>query len=126
MKYFYSRYWGIFSTANPETDAVSTGIIGFGYSGHSANLNDIHKANIQGVGPLPAGTYIITEVYDDPKRGRHTCRLKAAIGNKMFGRDGFLIHGDTEAEAHEASDGCIIAPYWVRLTFKAGDEIDVI
>ncbi len=29
-------------------------------------------------------------------------------GNQMFGRDGFLIHGDNMAMNHTASEGCII------------------
>lgn len=128
MKYFYSRYWGCFATTNPETSpsGKEIGFIGFGYSGHEANLNDIHKQNLEGIGPLPSGRYIIDLVYDDVKRGSYTCRLKPDLLNNMYGRSGFLIHGDTMAQAHAASDGCIIAPRWVRMLFAVSDEIEVI
>ena len=119
MKYMYERYWGIFH------DNSST-IVGCGYSGAASALNDIHKQNLAKVGPLPAGLYTIAEVYDDPERGQHTCMLEPARSNIMYGRSGFLIHGDTKEEAHNASEGCIVAPYWVRHLFKAGDEIEVI
>mgnify|MGYP001549603940 CR=1 FL=1 len=31
-------------------------------------------------------------------------------GNEMFGRSGFLIHGDSKKRPGEASNGCIILP----------------
>ena len=127
-RYYYSRYWGILSKNNPEAASCTTEVefIGFGYSGHASNLNDIHKENQQGIGPLPKGLYRITKVYDDPERGVHTCVLTPDTENKMYGRAGFLIHGDTPAEAHAASDGCIIMPKWCRMLLQVGDEIDVL
>ena len=124
MKYTYTRYWGIF-TAPGEAPGASK-LVGYGYSGHQDALNDIHKQNLQGVGPLPAGTYIITAIRDDPERGKHTCELLPQTTNKMYGRSGFLIHGDTDAEAHNASDGCIIAPFLIRSMFMVQDIIEVL
>lgn len=123
MKYTYDRYWGIFT--RPSVASNIENIVGYGYSGNASALNDIHKQNLKGVGPLPAATYVITEIYDDPHRGKHTCRLKPALGSKMYDRDSFLIHGDTAAEAHDASDGCIIAPFQVRSMFMVQDIIEV-
>jgi hypothetical protein len=124
MKYTYTRYWGIFTI---QTDIPGKSrIVGYGYSGQPSALNDIHRQNVQNVGPLPAGTYVINEIVDDIKRGKHTCVLVAAPTNKMYGRSGFLIHGDTEAEAHDASDGCIICPYLIRTMFMAQDIIEVL
>ncbi|MDR3392467.1 MAG: DUF2778 domain-containing protein [Sulfuriferula sp.] len=128
MKYYYSRYWGILSTGDPEV-ANSThdvGFVGMGYSGHQDSLNDIHKQNLQGIGPLPAGLYVISKIYNDPERGRNTWVLTPDPRNKMYGRSGFLVHGDTPAQAHSASDGCIIMPYWVRCLGQVGDEIEVL
>lgn len=127
MRYFYSRYWGILALKNPETFTEPQDcetIKGFGYSGVA--LNDVHKENISNVGPLPHGSYTITKVYDDAARGRHTCVLTPASTNKMYGRSGFLIHGDTPSESHNASDGCIIMPLWIRTQFKVEDEIEVL
>jgi hypothetical protein len=124
MKYIYDRYWGIF-TQQSETPG-KTNLIGYGYSGKACALNDIHRQNIQGVGPLPAGTYIVESIYDDPERGKHTCKLLPLTTDKMYGRSGFLIHGDTLAEAHDASDGCIIVPFLIRSMFMAQDIIEVI
>jgi len=125
MKYTYNRYWGIF-TRPALAPNVTPELCGYAYSGHEGALNDIHKQNIQGIGPLPAGTYVISRIYDDPERGNHTCELLPQTTNKMYGRSGFLIHGDTTAEAHNASDGCIIAPFSVRSMFVAQDIIEVV
>jgi len=46
----------------------------------------------------------------------------------MFGRRGFLIHGDSKLHPGTASKGCIILPRWAReLIVKDGvDTIEVI
>jgi hypothetical protein len=124
MKYTFDRYWGVFTVAT-SVPGKST-IVAYGYSGHQDCLNDIHKQNIQGVGPLPAGTYVISRIYDDVERGKHTCELLPQTTNKMFGRSGFLIHGDTMAEAHNASDGCIVTTYAIRTMFMVQDIIEVV
>ena len=128
MKCYYNRYWGSFTKANPfvESTDYSAELIGYGYSGQPTFLNDIHKENLQNIGPLPAGMYTITDVYDDPKRGDHTCTLTPMPGTKLYGRSGFLIHGDTATESHDASDGCIVAPLWMRQLFKIGDVLEVL
>jgi hypothetical protein len=124
MKYFYDRYWGSFSSSYPA--ANSAALIGYGYSGQPSFLNDIHKENLKNIGPLPAGMYTITSVYNDPKRGDHACVLTPMPGNNMYDRGGFLIHGDTATESHDASDGCIVTPLWMRQFFKFGDVVEVI
>ena len=67
MKYTYTRYWGIFTVPGEAPGAEK--LVGYGYSGAVMALNDIHKSNIEMVGPLPAGTYVIENVYDDSRRG---------------------------------------------------------
>ena len=124
MKYTYTRYWGIFTVPGEAPGAEK--LVGYGYSGAVMALNDIHKSNIEMVGPLPAGTYVIENVYDDSRRGNHTCVLRPHPDNKMYGRSGFLIHGDTLSESHNASDGCIITTFAVRSMFMAQDIIEVV
>lgn len=128
MIYFYDRYWGIFSDFDPRDSKYQfkDDVIGYGYSGNAHVLNDVHEEVMHNVGPLPEGTYAITSVYDDPHRGPHTCVLSPNPPNQMYGRSGFLIHGDTAARKHDASDGCIIAPPWVRLIFQEKDTLVVI
>jgi hypothetical protein len=128
MKYYYNRYWGSFTNANPlvESTNYSAELVGYGYSGQPSFLNDIHKENLKNIGPLPAGMYTITSVYNDSKRVNHTCVLTPMPCTKLYDRYGFLIHGDTATESHDASDGCIVTPLWVRQLFKTGDVIEVL
>ena len=129
MKYYYDRYWGLFGTESPRTFTektdISDTVLGYGYSGQAQYLNNQLFQEDHNLGPLPAGTYTISSIADDPRRGAHTCVLTPAATNEMYGRSGFLIHGDTTPPTHSASDGCIITPLWVRQQFKAGDEIVV-
>jgi hypothetical protein len=41
-------------------------------------------------------------------------RLQMQKGS-LFGRSGFLIHGDNSKGNSSASNGCIILPRWARL-----------
>lgn len=82
-------------------------MVGTGYSGHGAGLNNPAAERLVGVGPLPAGTYGIGPFFDHPHLGPIVSHL-TPISGPMFGRSGFFIHGDTAAMNHTASDGCII------------------
>jgi hypothetical protein len=130
MKYYYDRYWGIFSIhaldAQLDQTSLPAYIHGFGYSGQAQYLNNLLYQADHNTGPLPAGTYTITAINDDPHRGAHTCVLTPNPANQMFGRSGFLIHGDTANRTHTASDGCIITPLWVRQQFEVGDVVEVV
>jgi hypothetical protein len=35
--------------------------------------------------------------------------------NNMYGRDGFMIHGDSISNPGAASEGCIIMPHFARI-----------
>ena len=130
MKYYYDRYWGIFSMYVPSAqlnqDTFPNLVSGFGYSGQAQYLNNLLYQADHNTGPLPAGTYTITAINNDPHRGAHTCVLTPDPANQMFGRSGFLIHGDTADRTHTASDGCIVAPLWVRQQFEVGDVVEVV
>ena len=43
------------------------------------------------------------------KLGAFAIPLRAAIDNRMFGRNGFYCHGDSIEHPGDASDGCIVA-----------------
>jgi hypothetical protein len=76
------------------------------YSGTAEYRNSPYAINMADKGPLPIGTYRITEVSNTSRRGPFTFTLVPVSGNEMFGRSGFLIHGDTSSG--NASTGCIV------------------
>lgn len=60
-------------------------------------------------GPLPRGKYRITGIpFMHPIAGKFTLRLVPDVNNKMCGRFGFLIHGDSTKNPGRASNGCIV------------------
>ena len=82
--------------------------IATGYSGHAEGLNNPALQDDHGIGPIPQGSYTIGPASVHPGKGPVVMALDPAPANNMFGRDGFLIHGDTAALDHSASHGCII------------------
>lgn len=87
----------------------------FGYSGHGDGRNCPEKQEIVKVGPIPRGLWGVEgPPYDHPDHGPYVLRLVAAPGTNLFGRSGFLIHGDSIKHPGEASEGCIILPRQIR------------
>jgi Protein of unknown function (DUF2778) len=70
--------------------------------------NDPAMQAVRNVGPLPVGHYRITPPFTHPTAGPFTMRLVPLHGTETFGRDGFLIHGDSRSQPGAASHGCII------------------
>ena len=126
--YYYIRYWGLFCSdlyqPGNVPDFESNESVGVGYSGHQSVLNNPAFQNEHATGCLPAGRYTITST--DDEKGPLTHHLTPDPANEMYGRSGFLIHGDTSSTDHTASDGCIVAPHWTRVIFAVGDVITVI
>lgn len=124
--YYYDRYWGLFLNHHPDqTEADFASFEGVGYSGNRSMLNDITVDYLSGRGPLPAGLYTITLTNNE--KGPLTHHLEPDPKNEMFGRSGFLIHGDKiDGPLHNASDGCIVSPAWTREIFKVGDRIQIL
>lgn len=88
---------------------------GFGFAGHGSGLNNPAAQNQPLTGPLPQGTYTMTEFREaDPHTGMCTIVLTPAPTNVMFGRSAFRIHGSVNlttaglAAFLKSSDGCII------------------
>lgn len=99
-------------------------IIAIGYSGAGAGKNNPTEENMQNVGPIPEGLYDIEEPFDSPTHGPFALRLLPDTGNVMFGRSGFLIHGDSIERPGEASEGCIILPRIARQDiWDSGDHV---
>lgn len=65
-------------------------------------------------GPLPCGIYTMQEPVDTEKHGPFVLWLTPGIGNEMFGRSEFGIHGDSIEHPGLASEGCICSPRTIR------------
>lgn len=99
-------------------------IEGVGYSGSSEGKNNPFMQNVPCVGPIPQGRYAIGDPFDSPTHGPHAMRLTPDPANEMFGRSGFLIHGDSISHPGNASEGCIVLPRNVRDRISAsGDNV---
>ncbi len=94
-----------------------------GYAGNGNGLNNPDAQNQQNVGPLPQGDYTVGSA--NRRRGPQTRPLTPDPNNEMFGRSGFLIHGDNSSQNHTASEGCIIVPRNCREKVPTGETLRV-
>lgn len=102
--------------------------VGTGYAGHGQGVNNPAMQNVPNVGPLPQGTYTI-----NPQQNNTTgsgtqlpasMRLTPDPNNQMFGRGGFIIHGDNAAGNQSASEGCPVLNRNVRNQIgNSGDTV---
>lgn len=83
-------------------------LLAHGYSGSPEHKNNPLSQQVQGAGPIPRGVYWIGEPRDTPLHGPFVLPLIAVNGTNLFGRSGFLIHGDSREHPGTASHGCII------------------
>jgi hypothetical protein len=98
-------------------------VAGIGYSGFGDGKNKPDAEQIHQVGPIPCGSYAIGPPHDSQTHGPFVLRLTPDPANQMFGRDGFLIHGDSVHAPGTASLGCIIQSRDVReKVWKSGDH----
>jgi len=88
--------------------------IAIGYAGRDKGKNNTAMENVSNVGPLPKGKYTIGKPYDSENTGKFTLPLIPFPENKMYGRLGFAIHGDSISAPGTASRGCIIMPRKAR------------
>jgi len=101
-------------------------LVGTGYSGKGEGMNNPAMQDKARVGPLPQGTYTIGPAFKHPEKGPIVMRLRPQRGTQMFGRSGFLIHGDNKAMNHSASNGCIILGPDIRKQISASDDRNLI
>ncbi len=97
-------------------------LIGIGYSGHGEGKNNPSMEQIHNVGPLPKGKYMVGEPYTNPHSGPFTMNLTPDPSNEMYGRSGFMLHGDSIPNPGTASTGCIIMNRAVRESVHAGSD----
>ena len=91
-----------------------------GSAGHGEGKNNGALQADSNVGPLPCGWYTIQyPPFRHNHCGEFCLRLIPDKENQMFGRSGFLIHGDNATGT--ASHGCIVQPRNIReLIVKEG------
>lgn len=107
MDFKYSQSTGLVSYLEQS--------IGTGYSGNGPGLNNPNLQGARDIGPIPQGDYTIEKFFDDlDGKGPVVAHLIPDLNNEMYGRSGFMIHGDNSEANHTASEGCIILPRAVR------------
>jgi hypothetical protein len=89
-------------------------VIATGYSGAGEGKNNPTEENVRDEGPIPEGIYYIQAPENTHTHGPFVLRLMPDVDNVMFGRAGFLIHGDSIERPGQASEGCIIMPLFAR------------
>ena len=94
-------------------------LIGIGYSGHGAGLNNPAEEAVEGVGPIPAGPWTIGPAHQDGKLGPIVMNLDPVAPFTAHGRSLFRIHGDNDLMNHTASDGCIVLSHAYRTQIAA-------
>jgi type VI secretion system (T6SS) effector TldE1-like protein len=100
-----------------------------GYSGFGAGKNNPQMESVHNVGPIPQGDWTIAgPPVDTTEHGPCVLTLKPAADTATFGRDGFLMHGDSRESPGCASHGCVIMPRQVReQVWKSGDtDLEVV
>jgi hypothetical protein len=80
--------------------------------------------NVANAGPIPQGNYAIGAPIDleGGPCGPYVLPLTPAPANQMFGRFGFLIHGDSIAQPGTASRGCVILSRAIREAIAASGD----
>lgn len=98
-------------------------ILDFGYSGFGPGKNNPEMEHVPDVGPIPHGKWLIAdEPFDSPEHGPFCLRLTPAPGTETYGRDGFLIHGDSIEHPGKASKGCICMSRVAREAINRGSD----
>ena len=93
-----------------------------GYSGKGEGKNNPDMQAVHDTGPIPRGCYTINEPVYTPEL-QFALPLTPNAENEMFGRSGFLIHGENAAHSGESSDGCIIIePRAIRENIAASGD----
>lgn len=105
-------------------------LLGTGYSGGNCGknpegLNCSAYDMVPDIGPLPRGFYTIGAPEDSVTHGPYVLKLTPNEGNDMYGRSGFLVHGDSVVNAGKfaASEGCICIGRAARaVLWNSGDR----
>lgn len=108
--------------ASGKLRAADGALMGVGYSGRDSGKNNPKDQGIAGFGPIPCGKYAIGKPFNSDTHGPFVLPLTPVPGAVMYGRSGFLIHGDSKSAPGTASHGCIILPRKVREAIAASGD----
>lgn len=101
--FYYQQASGKMYHGNPaDADSI---LVGTGYSGFGAGLNNPSKEGVRTVGPIPRGEYEIGPIYDTNGHMGPRVMPLTPMYHDALGRSGFFIHGDNGHGT--ASHGCI-------------------
>lgn len=100
-------------------------LVAIGYSGHEDGVNNPAMQNVLSTGPIPQGTYTMNPPIDSEMHGPWAIPLTPSPSNEMFGRSGFLMHGDSIVHPGMASEGCIIMPRFAREQVWDSDDHEI-
>ena len=104
----------------PDGSLAGTGYSGAGYCKNIPETQSMHNQ-----GPIPRGIYHIGKPQDTVTHGPFVLPLTPDPSNQMFGRYGFLIHGDSVVHPGTASEGCIIMSKDVRQAIAISGDTDL-
>lgn len=100
--------------------------VAIGYSGAGDGKNNPTMENVHNVGPIPQGHWtIVGPPVNTAEHGPYVLALKPTVGTPTYGRDGFLLHGDSKELPGCASQGCIIMPRAAREQVWKSDDRDL-
>jgi hypothetical protein len=112
--------------------AHNAAYVATGYSGHGIGKNNPDLQNVKDVGPCPRGRFIMELIVDSEGNSVDYEEKKAPVfrlipdpADEMFGRSGFLMHGDSISVPGTASEGCIIQAHWVRENVRTSGDKDL-
>ena len=99
-------------------------LIGIGYAGFGEGQNNPAMQHVRDTGPLPRGVWRILPPQDPVRTLGPLALPLEPVEGEMFGRDDFLIHGDSTARNRTASTGCIVLSMEVRQKIvESGDDL---
>jgi hypothetical protein len=115
-----------YSQSNGEMRSAAGVLLGTGYAGHGAGVNNPALQSVRNTGPLPQGIYTIHPPVNTTTHGPYVMWLTPDPLNKMFGRSGFGIHADEIANPgkHLASTGCIVMSNTARIAIWTAAQLD--
>ena len=95
-----------------------------GYSGAGSGKNNPEMEGVHNVGRIPHGDWtVVGPPINTAEHGPYVLTLKPSADTPTFGREGFLLHGDSKESPGCASHGCVIMPKSVReQVWKSGDR----
>lgn len=122
MPWLYDR-----RTGNLWQMQTPPSVVAKGYAGKGDHKNKPESEGIENEGPIPGGLWTIIALLEKtPDHGPFVLRLLPNEGTKTFGRDGFLIHGDSISAPGTASLGCIILPRAAREKIWQSGDIQLV